>query len=234
MSQHGPIVVIANERDGTLARALDSAGLSPIIDALWARAPGVVERAVPSAVIMTEAASAADQRMMEKIAQAITSSPLYTPVLARIGIGVLEGMPGALPLAADASSERIVARLRAALRVRALHISVTDQARLLTGADPAPPDLQEGDPLEDATVLVTGRGRSYPGLTMAVGERVGAIPRPPRSAAAGAAACDRYFAAGQSRAPCRESPRGGGGSPPAGPPARLGSAPATPARLDQG
>ena len=175
MSQHGPIVVIANERDGTLARALDSAGLSPIIDALWARAPGVVERAVPSAVIMTEAASAADQRMMEKIAQAITSSPLYTPVLARIGIGVLEGMPGALPLAADASSERIVARLRAALRVRALHISVTDQARLLTGADPAPPDLPEGDPLEDATVLVTGRGRSYPGLTMAVGERVGAI-----------------------------------------------------------
>jgi GGDEF domain-containing protein len=176
MSLHGPIVVIANERDGALARALDSAGLSPIIDALWARAPGVLERVVPSAVVVTQAAPTADQRMMENVAQAIAGSPLYTPVLARMGIGVLERMPEALPIAADASGESVVARLRAALRVRALHASVTDQARLLTGAaGPAPPDLPEGDPIEEATVLVAGRGRFYPGLTMAVGERVGVI-----------------------------------------------------------
>jgi GGDEF domain-containing protein len=176
MSLHGPIVVIANERDGTLARALDSAGLSPIIDAQWTRAPGVVERVVPSAVVITQAALAADQCIMDKIAQAIAMSPLYTPVIARIGIDILERMPEALPIAADASSERLVARLRAALRVRALHANVTDQAKLLTGAvSPASPQLPEGDPLDEATVLVAGRGRSYPGLTMAMGERVSVI-----------------------------------------------------------
>lgn len=176
MSLHGPIVVIANERDGALARALDSAGLSPIIDAQWTRAPGVVERVVPSAVVIAQAALVPDQRLMDKIAQAIALSPVYTPVIARMGIGVLESMPEALPIAADASGERLVARLRAALRVRALHANVTDQAKLLTGAvGPAPPDLPEGDPLEEATVLVAGRGRFHPGLTMAMGERVSVI-----------------------------------------------------------
>ena len=31
------------------------------------------------------------------------------------------------------------------------------------------------DPLEDATVLVAGRGRDYPALTVAIGERMGLI-----------------------------------------------------------
>src|SRR6185436_5532937 len=37
------------------------------------------------------------------------------------------------------------------------------------------PDMPAHDPLEDATVLVAGRGRGYPALTLAVGERVGLI-----------------------------------------------------------
>ena len=37
------------------------------------------------------------------------------------------------------------------------------------------PVLPDSDPLDDATVLVTGRGRTYPALTTAVGERVGLI-----------------------------------------------------------
>jgi hypothetical protein len=38
-----------------------------------------------------------------------------------------------------------------------------------------PPELPSGDPLDEAIVLVTGRGRSYPALSVAVGERVGLI-----------------------------------------------------------
>jgi hypothetical protein len=37
------------------------------------------------------------------------------------------------------------------------------------------PLLPDSDPLDDATVLVTGRGRSYPALTLAVGQRLGII-----------------------------------------------------------
>src|SRR5271166_1212199 len=124
MSLRGPIVVIADERDGALARALESAGATPIIDAPLTRAPSVVDRVVPTAIIVRQTALAADHRMIDKVAQKIADFPLYTPVLAQMASGVLERMPEALPIAPDASSERIVARLRAALRVRSLQATV--------------------------------------------------------------------------------------------------------------
>ena len=37
------------------------------------------------------------------------------------------------------------------------------------------PDTVDYDPIEDATVLVAGRGRNYPALTVAIGERMGLI-----------------------------------------------------------
>jgi GGDEF domain-containing protein len=37
------------------------------------------------------------------------------------------------------------------------------------------PEMPAHDPLEDATVLVAGRGRGYPALTVAIGERMGLI-----------------------------------------------------------
>ena len=42
MSLQGPIVVIVNEVDGVLSRALEAAGASPVLGAPWAKAPGVV------------------------------------------------------------------------------------------------------------------------------------------------------------------------------------------------
>lgn len=175
MSLQGPVVVIANEVDGVLLRALESAGASPVVGAAWAKAPGMVERIAPSAVVIAESAQPADQSIVDKTAQTIASFPLYTPVLACAETPLIEAMPDALPIATDASCERIVARLASALRVRALHASVTRRASLLPEKDVTPPDLPDGDPLEDATVLVAGRGRSYPGLSAAVGERVGLI-----------------------------------------------------------
>ena len=55
-------------------------------------------------------------------------------------------------------------------------------------------ELPAGDPLDDATVLLVGRGRHYPTLSVAVGERMGvmgalsidtapAVSRPARSTA---------------------------------------------------
>src|SRR5579863_6124390 len=37
------------------------------------------------------------------------------------------------------------------------------------------PELSTADPLDEANVLVAGRGRAYPGLSVAVGERVGVV-----------------------------------------------------------
>jgi GGDEF domain-containing protein len=175
MSLQGPIVVIAGEVDAVLLRALESAGASPVVGAVWDKAAKVVARLAPSAIVVTQAARPDDRRMFEKVAQAIAGFPLYTPVLACTESGTLDAIPGALPMAADATYERIVARLGSALRVRTLHATVMRRASLLAGNDTASLDWPAGDPLDDATVLVTGRGRSYPGLTTAVGERVGLI-----------------------------------------------------------
>jgi hypothetical protein len=45
----------------------------------------------------------------------------------------------------------------------------------LASRSEAIPQLPDSDPLEEATVLIAGRGRSYPELSVAVGERVGLV-----------------------------------------------------------
>lgn len=175
MSLQGPVVVIAGEADGVLLGALESAGAAPAVTADWGKASNVVGRVAPSAILITQAARFEDQRMFEKTARAIEGLPVYTPVLACPGFDASGALPSALPIAADASCERIVARLAAAMRVRALHATVMRRADALAARNVAPPEFPESDPLDDATVLVAGRGKSYPGLTTATGERVGLI-----------------------------------------------------------
>lgn len=175
MSLQGPIVIIAGEVDGVLLHALESAGASPVLGTGWEKAPKLVARVVPSAIVVSQAARPTDQRMLEKVAEVIAGFPLYTPVLACAELDVLGSMPGVLPMAADATCERIVARLASALRVRTLYATVARRESQLPHDENAASDWPVGDPLDDATVLVTGRGRSYPGLATAVGERVGLI-----------------------------------------------------------
>ncbi|HVQ67909.1 MAG TPA: GGDEF domain-containing protein, partial [Bradyrhizobium sp.] len=67
-------------------------------------------------------------------------------------------------------SDRLVARLRAALRVRSLHATV------MRRLEPATPmSLSHIDPARDATVLLIGRGGAYPTLSVALGERTGMV-----------------------------------------------------------
>jgi GGDEF domain-containing protein len=61
------------------------------------------------------------------------------------------------------------------LRVRAQHAAVLRRAETLAAQTGRVADLPGSDPLDDATVLVTGRGGSYPSLAVAVGERVGLV-----------------------------------------------------------
>jgi hypothetical protein len=79
-----------------------------------------------------------------------------------------------LPLPRDGSAERIATRLAAALRIAALNAAVLRRAAAQDRSDSVP-SHRNGNSLNEATVLVAGRGGGYPALTLAVGERVGLI-----------------------------------------------------------
>jgi hypothetical protein len=70
------------------------------------------------------------------------------------------------------NSDRLIARLRAALRVRALHATVMRRQDSTPAEQAKPADI---DPVRDATVLLIGRGASYPALSVKLGERMGVL-----------------------------------------------------------
>ena len=82
----------------------------------------------------------------------------------------------ALPVAADATSaiHCRAPRPRPCARAR-LHGSVLRRAAMAQTDGHPLPDVPRNDPLDDATVIVAGRGRAYPALSVAIGERAGAI-----------------------------------------------------------
>src|SRR5262249_11589671 len=75
----------------------------------------------------------------------------------------------------QAPADRLVRRLTAGLRVRTLHATVLRRMSTLAARGKELPDLPSADPLEEASVIVAGRGRAYPSLCTAAGERVGVI-----------------------------------------------------------
>jgi hypothetical protein len=69
----------------------------------------------------------------------------------------------------------LVARLSAALRIRTLHATVLGRAATLKSERNIVAELPDGDPLNDATALLMGRGRHHATLSVAIGERMGVI-----------------------------------------------------------
>ena len=98
-----------------------------------------------------------------------------SPSIARVHDDGEPAIVGALSIPADAPVERLIARLSSALRLRALHATVLRRAKTLKSERNIVAELPPEDPIEDATVLVIGRGRSHPVLTVAVGERMGVM-----------------------------------------------------------
>ena len=192
MSLQAPIVVIADQKQPELVAALAAGGAFPVVEACWREAAGAIARIEPAAIVTSDstADSACDPKDSKvskdarkaphradavRAAMAAAQGAPYVPVLARIAAGASPALPGALPISALASPERVALRLASALRVRTLHATALRRAGALKGACDDLPVLPNSDPLEDATVIVTGRGRSYPALSTAVGEQVGLI-----------------------------------------------------------
>ena len=178
MALHGPFVVVADNPAPDVVEALRAAGAFPIIETNWADAVAAIASIEPEAVVLAE--PCADRERAGEYARTFgqrlsTCSGAFTPVIARLYEDDPPPVPDALAISATAPAERIVQRLGAASRIRALHGTVLRRMETLAAHGAATVELPANDVLDEATVLVAGRGRNYPELAVAVGERVGLV-----------------------------------------------------------
>ena len=176
MSLQGPIVVVAERPAGDLVAALSAAGGFPVIETNWTDAPASFVSIKPCAVIIAEPGpppSDASARMLSL--QIATGTGPTIPVIGLTSSDRDAAIPIAIAVDQAQPVQRLIARLRAALRVRALHASVLRRIETSGSGRGALPALPVGDPLDEATVMIVGRGPLYPALSVAMGERVGLI-----------------------------------------------------------
>jgi hypothetical protein len=169
MSQQGPILVVSTAERPSFASALDDAKMFPIIDTAWADASRAIEQLQPAAVLV--AMSEAVEADFEVLARRIAARQPYLPLVA---IDPRTPLPeNAIPFSQSGGNfDRLVARLRAALRVRTLHATVM---RRLDNDPAARTSILDTDPGRDGTVLLIGRGAAYPALSVSLGERMGVV-----------------------------------------------------------
>jgi hypothetical protein len=166
MSQQGPIIIVSAAERPLFAAALDDAKMFPVIDAGWTDASGAVRQLAPAAVVV--ALSEAVEPRFKLLAKQVAGLQPYVPLIA---VDPKTSLPeNAIPFSQSGGNfDRLMARLRAALRVRTLHSTLL---RRLDGEVAAGTSLPEADPAHDATVLLVGRGSAYPALSVSLGERM--------------------------------------------------------------
>jgi len=182
MSQQGPILVVSTARRPSFATTLDIGRLFPVVETEWADAVHAVEQVQPAAVLAATADT--DAAGLAQLAARVAARQPYLPL---ISIDPRVAHPDNVipffqtqipqpqvsptqPMQTQGGSDRLTARLRAALRVRSLHATV------MRRLEPATPmGLSHIDPARDATVLLIGRGGAYPTLSVALGERTGVV-----------------------------------------------------------
>lgn len=175
MSLQGPVVVVSEQRSPELIEAVSETGAFPVIEACCADAAAAIAAADPAAVILADAQAARDTKLGEKLALTMTRRTPIVPVVACADADDVLAYREALAMPLDAAPAAIAMRLSSVLRVRSLHASVLRRAEAARAAGQALPQPPAHDPIEDATVILAGRGRSYPQLSVALGERTGLI-----------------------------------------------------------
>jgi GGDEF domain-containing protein len=176
MSLQGPIIVVAENPATDLTEALGSAGAFPIIEATWAEAPTAFVSVKPAAVIFAEPGAPRNESSAHMLCRHIaTANGPFVPTIARVLGDQDAAVPIALPADAAMPIERLIARLQSAMRVRALHATVLRRIEMFAGHGGTLPAMPVGDALDDATVLIAGRGPLYPALSVAIGERVNVL-----------------------------------------------------------
>ena len=168
MSQQAPVLCISNG-DSAWSAALAAIGTFPLIDSSWDDALDGIERVNPAAVLATDCDVAGER--FAAAARRVAQIAPYVPLIA-INADASQHAPNAISFSSgDGHLGRLEGRLNAALRVRTLHATVL--RRLADDATTI--EIPNTDPLNDATVLLIGRGASYPRLSIALGERMGVV-----------------------------------------------------------
>ena len=167
MSQQGPILVVSTAQRPSFAEALDVDKVFPVIATEWADAARAVEQVQPAAVVAD--CAEIDAAGFAALATRVAARQPYLPLIA---IDPKMALPdSAIPFfQIQGHSERLIARLRAALRVRALHATVMRRQ-----APAASIAMSNIDLAREATVLLIGRGGAYPALSVTLGERTGVV-----------------------------------------------------------
>ena len=166
--QQGPIIVVSDDQQPAFMAALGESGLFPVIETTWAEASRAIAQLHP-ALVLAAASEGASAKLDLIAGQTIGIQP-YLPLLAIDPKGTLP--ENAIPFSqANGKWDRLLPRLRAALRVRTLHATVLRRQNDRTTKT----TIAEIDPVRDATVLLVGRAGGYPALSVALGERMGVI-----------------------------------------------------------
>jgi hypothetical protein len=169
MSQQGPVILVSAAGRPALATALGDAGIFPVIEAGWADASRAVEQLQPAAVLA--AMSGNIEPRLTVLARQMAAKQPYLPLIAVDPQPLLP--ENAIPFSHSGNNfDRMMARLRSALRVRTLHSTVM---RRLADDPPTSIAGSIADPIRDATVLLIGRGAAYPTLSVSLGERMGVV-----------------------------------------------------------
>jgi GGDEF domain-containing protein len=170
MSQLGPVVVVAERTAADLIKTLAQAGAFPVVETCWSAAPAAFASVQPAAVVVAEPGPAPDAAAAEALERQLNiGSGPFVPLIGRCDGTLAPAIADSLAIGVDASTDRLVARLRSALRVRSLHATVLRRAESFAAQTGCVAPFPDGDPLEDAVMLVAGRGGSYPDLARAVG-----------------------------------------------------------------
>src|SRR4030088_3064598 len=169
MSQQGPIIVVSTAERPSFASALDDAKMFPVIDTAWADASRAVAQLAPAAALVAMGGYVGPG--FEALAKQIAATKPYLPLIAvDPGTSLPENV---IPFSQSGGNfDRLMARLRAALRVRTLHATLM---RRLDDGPAGATTLAPTDPSRDATVLLIGRGAGYPALWVSLGERMGIV-----------------------------------------------------------
>ena len=164
MSQQGPILVVSSDELSSVAATLSETGMFPVIESNWPEAAHAAEQLQPAAVLVSGDAAPEFAALAAQVAE-------LKPYVPLIAIDPTASLPqNALPFAlTEGGFERLNGRLRTALRVRSLHATVL--RRIADGQV----KLSDTDPIQEATVLLIGRGAAYPVLSVALGERMGVV-----------------------------------------------------------
>jgi hypothetical protein len=167
MSQQGPILVVSSGEPSSVMTALSETKMFPVVETNWLEAAHAVGQLQPAAVLVSGDAGPGFAALAAQVAD-------IKPYVPLIVIDPQMSLPeNALPFApTDGRFERLNCRLRAALRVRSLHVTVL---RRIADDPAAQIKLSDTDPIQEATVLLIGRGPTYPALSVALGERIGVV-----------------------------------------------------------